>query len=357
MTRIERPAEDDWRWQAIELHDKSADGRFWYSVATTGVYCRPSCPSRRPLRRNVTFHATREAAETAGFRPCRRCRPREDSPDGRQAALVAAACKALDAAIDAGDAEPRLADLAATAGLSPFHFHRVFRQHAGVTPKQYAAGRRAERMRDGLRSSASVTEAIYDAGYSSSSRFYERSDEVLGMTASAWRKGGRGVRIRFAVGECSLGAILVAATERGVCAIEFGDDPQALVESLQDRFPDAVLVGADPEFERLVAEVVGFVEAPGRGLDLKLDVAGTAFQHRVWQALRAIPPGERASYAEIARRIGMPKAVRAVAQACASNPAALAIPCHRVVRTDGALSGYRWGVERKRTLLEREAAA
>ena len=241
--------------------------------------------------------------------------------------------------------------------MSRFHFHRVFRAIAGVTPKAYAAARRAERVRDELATCATVTEAIYGAGFNSSGRFYAASPDLLGMTPAQFRSGGKGAGIRFAVGECSLGAILVAATGKGVCAILLGDDPDALVRDLQDRFPKAHLIGADAAFERLVATVVGFVEAPARGLDLPLHVRGTALQQRVWQALRRIPSGSTASYAEIAQRIGQPKAVRAVAQACASNPIAVAIPCHRVVRTDGALSGYRWGVERKRALLERERAA
>jgi AraC family transcriptional regulator of adaptative response/methylated-DNA-[protein]-cysteine methyltransferase len=349
-------ADDSSRWDAVRRRDPTADGSFWYSVATTGVYCRPSCAARLPLRHNVRFHETVEAARQAGFRPCKRCRPDEPPAAARRAALVAAARRRLDSAVEEGEAEPTLTELATEFGLSPFHFQRIFKRELGLSPKQYAAARRAERVREGLDDGASVTEAIYDAGYSSSSRYYERSGAVLGMTATAWRRGGEGATIRFAVGQCSLGAILVAATERGVCAIAFGDDPQPLVEGLQDRFPSATLIGADPAFEQLVAEVVGFVERPSGRLDLPLDPDGTDFQRRVWQALRAIPAGERASYAEIARRIGQPAAVRAVARACAANPVAVAIPCHRVVRTDGALSGYRWGVERKRTLLGREAA-
>jgi AraC family transcriptional regulator, regulatory protein of adaptative response / methylated-DNA-[protein]-cysteine methyltransferase len=226
-----------------------------------------------------------------------------------------------------------------------------------VTPKAYADAHRAKRVRDELAQRDTVTEAIYGAGFNSSGRFYAASSVLLGMTPTAFRAGGNGASIRFAVGECSLGSILVAATDKGVCAIQFGDDPDTLVRELQDRFPKARLIGGDESFEQLVAKVVGFVEAPARGLDLPLDVRGTAFQQRVWQALREIPSGATATYARIAERIGRPKAVRAVAQACASNGIAVAIPCHRVVRNDGALSGYRWGVERKRALLERERAA
>ncbi len=239
--------------------------------------------------------------------------------------------------------------------MSTYHFHRVFKSITGVTPKAYAAAHRATRVRTELARAASVTHAIFDAGYNSNARFYEKSNALLGMTPSDYRKGGTNAQIRFAIGECSLGAILVACSERGVCAILLGDDADALARDLQDRFPQASLIGGDGEFERLVARVVGFVEAPQLGLDLPLDVRGTAFQQRVWQALREIPAGKTASYSDVATRIGAPKSVRAVAQACAANRLAVAIPCHRVVRNDGALSGYRWGVERKRALLEREA--
>jgi AraC family transcriptional regulator of adaptative response/methylated-DNA-[protein]-cysteine methyltransferase len=348
---------DDDRWRAVLRRDRNCDGSFYFSVATTGIYCRPSCSSRHPLRRNVRFHATPAEAEQAGFRACKRCRPNQADAGADLAGLIRAAKAALDAAVDDGEPEPGLATLGRAAGLSPFHFQRVFKRETGLTPKQYAAGRRAARLRDELAGGGSVTEAIYGAGYSSSSRFYERADTVLGMTPTAWRRGGRGARIRFAAGRCSLGEILVAATERGVCWVQFGDDPQRLVEALQDRFPEALLIGGDAEFERIVAAIVGLVEAPRGAVDLPLDPHGSAFRMKVWQALRGIAPGERVSYAEIARRIGMPRAVRAVAGACAANDVAVAIPCHRVVRTDGSLSGYRWGVERKRALLEREAAA
>ncbi|HEY1453030.1 MAG TPA: methylated-DNA--[protein]-cysteine S-methyltransferase, partial [Roseiarcus sp.] len=256
----------------------------------------------------------------------------------------------------AAEEAPKLADLAARAGMSPFHFHRLFKKVAGVTPRAYAAQIKARRAADGLRTAETITEAIYDAGFNSSSRFYESSSARLGMTPTAVRRGGKGAAIRFAIGQASLGAVLVAATDKGVCAIMLGDDPGELAHELQDRFPRAELVGGDPAFERMVAEVVGLIEAPGQGLDLPLDIRGTAFQERVWQALRAIPKGKTAAYAEIAAAVGQPKAVRAVAQACAANPLAVAIPCHRVVRSDGDLSGYRWGVERKRELLNREAA-
>jgi len=343
---------DDARWAAVARRDKAADGAFFYSVRTTGVYCRPSCPARLPLRENVAFHSSRAAAEQAGFRPCRRCRP-DEAAGARQAEIVARACEL----IASSEEPPTLDQLAEAAGLSLYHFHRVFKAVTGVTPRAYAAAHRHRKLRDGLPRSGSVTEAIHDAGFGSNGRFYAHAGEVLGMTPQAFRSGGRGTTIRFAVGQCSLGAILVAATDKGLCAILLDDEPEALVRDLQDRFPHAELVGGDADFERWVAQVVGFVEAPQLGLALPLDVRGTAFQQRVWQALREIPPGSTASYAEVAERIGQPQAVRAVAQACAANALAVAIPCHRVVRRDGGLSGYRWGVERKRTLLEREGSA
>ncbi len=344
---------DDGRWAAVMRRDPAADGVFYYSVATTGVYCRPSCAARQPRRENVAFHESCAAAEQAGFRPCKRCRPNEPSLAQRHAAAVVQACRTIEEA----EEPPALEALAAAAGLSTYHFHRLFKAATGVTPKAYASAHRTRRVQQELGRAPTVTAAIYEAGYNSSSRFYEHAGEHLGMTPTAYRDGGRSTQIRFTVGECSLGAILVAATARGVCAIQFGDDPAALVQELQDRFPKARLEGGDAGFERLVAQVVGLVETPAHGLDLPLDVRGTAFQERVWQALRTIPPGSTASYAEIAGRIGNPRAVRAVARACAANPVAVAIPCHRVVRTDGALSGYRWGVERKRALLAREMPA
>jgi AraC family transcriptional regulator of adaptative response/methylated-DNA-[protein]-cysteine methyltransferase len=343
---------NDPRWPAVAARDRNADGRFVYAVKTTGVYCRPSCAARAARPENVVFLDSGEAARRAGYRPCKRCKPDAPPLAQQHAALVAQLCRHIESA----EQPPTLEQLAQQAGMSPYHLHRVFKAVTGLTPKAYAAAHRAGRVRRELDRAGSVTQAIYDAGYNSSGRFYEESTEVLGMTPTAYRAGGADTEIRFAIGQCSLGSILVAQSKRGVCAIALGDDPNELARGLQQRFPHAVLIGGDAEFERLVARVVGLVEAPRVGLDLPLDVRGTAFQQRVWQALRAIPPGRTASYAEIASRIGAPKAVRAVAQACGANPLAVAIPCHRVVRHDGALSGYRWGVERKRALLEREGS-
>ena len=343
-------ADQDPRWAALANRDPAA--AFVYSVATTGVYCRPSCAARRPNPRNVAFHADAAAAEAAGFRPCLRCRPDGPHLAERQAAVVAAACRAIEAA----ETPPSLQALAAAAGLSPHHFHRTFKAITGLTPRDYATAERARRLRDGLRASGAVTQAVFDAGYNSTGRFYEASADLLGMTPTAYRAGGPAETIRFAVGQSALGPVLAARSDKGVCAILMGEDPDALVRDLQDRFPRAELIGADPAFEAEVAQVIGLVEAPGVGLNLPLDIRGTAFQQRVWRALQDIPPGRTASYAEVAARIGAPAAVRAVAGACAANPLAVAVPCHRVVRTDGGLSGYRWGVKRKRALLDREAA-
>lgn len=345
------PSADEAYWAAVVSRDPSADGRFYYAVRTTGVYCRPSCPSRTARREHVAFYASRADAERDGFRPCKRCRPDQPSLTERYAEKMAGICRLIDAADDI----PNLDALAQAAQMSRYHFHRVFKAVVGVTPRAYALARRNQRLRSALAEADSVTTAIYDAGYSSSGRFYAAAPQVLGMRPGEFRAGGANARIRFAVGQCSLGAVLVAATDRGVCAILLGDDPDALLRELQDSFPRAELIGGDAEFERLVAQVVGFVERPATGLDLPLDIRGTAFQQRVWQALRQIPAGTTVSYAELAARLGIPKSVRAVARACATNTIAVAIPCHRVVRSDGGLSGYRWGIERKRALLEREA--
>jgi AraC family transcriptional regulator, regulatory protein of adaptative response / methylated-DNA-[protein]-cysteine methyltransferase len=341
----------DPRWAAVVARDAKADGVFFYAVRTTGVYCRPSCGARTPRPENVAFFHSASDAERAGFRACKRCKPDRGSLAEQHAAKVAELCRFIEHA----EQPPTLEELAERAGTSVYHLHRVFKRVTGLTPKAYAAAHRAEKVRKELARSGTVIDAIYGAGYNSNGRFYGESNQVLGMTPTRYRAGGAGTRICFAIGECSLGAILVAQSDRGVCAILMGDDPDALARDLQDRFPQAELVGGDAAFEDLIAKVVGFVDAPRLGLDLPLDVRGTAFQQRVWRALRKIPSGKTVSYAELAKRIGAPKSVRAVAQACAANALAVAIPCHRVVRSDGGLSGYRWGVERKRALLEREA--
>lgn len=343
----------DPRWGRIVARDNSGDGKFWYSVATTGVYCRPSCPSRGANPKNVTIHDTLAAAKATGFRPCLRCKPDGVSAEVDNAAVVAKACRMIGEA----DQAPALADVAKAVGLSPSYFHRLFKRVTGVTPKAYAAERRAARVRESLGTSQSVTAAIYGAGFNSNGRFYAAAPQLLGMTPSRYRAGGAQEELRFAVGQCSLGKILVAATAKGVAAILIGDDPDALARDLRHRFPNAHLIGGDADYEKLVAQVIGMVEAPHLGIDLPLDIRGTAFQQRVWQALRDIPAGTTASYADIAARIGAPKAVQAVAGACAANPLAVVIPCHRVVRSDGALAGYRWGIERKRALIDREATA
>ncbi|WP_454672951.1 bifunctional DNA-binding transcriptional regulator/O6-methylguanine-DNA methyltransferase Ada [Achromobacter pestifer] len=342
------------RWAAVRARDCAADGNFVYAVRTTGVYCNPSSTARLPKRENVEFYETAEAAEAAGYRCSRRPKGDQTRAAIQRTELVERACRL----IEASETPPSLEEIATAIGMSPFHFHRMFKAETGLTPKSYSSAYRARKLREELNSpEASITDAIYGAGFNSNSRFYEASDQLLGMRARDYRAGGAGAIIRFAVGQCSLGAILVAQSQRGICAIFLGDDPDGLVRDLQDQFPKAEIIGCDGEFEQLIAQVVGFIEAPSIGLHLPLDVQGTAFQERVWRVLRDIPPGVTVSYAEIAERIGSPKAVRAVAQACATNPVAVAIPCHRVVRRDGDLAGYRWGVDRKRELLYREARA
>ncbi|WPN72250.1 bifunctional DNA-binding transcriptional regulator/O6-methylguanine-DNA methyltransferase Ada [Pseudomonas germanica] len=345
--------EHDPRWAAVLARDPQADGQFVYAVKTTGIYCRPSSLARLPKPQNVEFFDTAQQAEAAGYRPSKRASKDQSDVAAQHAATVAAACRQIEMA----ENPPALNKLAEAAGLSPFHFHRVFKAATGLTPRAYAAAHRSRRVRERLADGNSVTDALYDAGFNSNSRFYESANQLLGMKPGDYRAAGQNNDIHFAVGQCSLGAILVAQSERGVCAILLGDDPHQLVCDLQDQFRNANLIGADSGFEQLIAKVVGFIEAPAIGLDLPLDVRGTAFQERVWQALREIPLGSTASYAEIAQRIGAPTSMRAVAQACGANRLAVAIPCHRVVRSDGNLSGYRWGVERKRQLLERETSA
>ena len=340
----------DPRWAAVMARDTGSDGKFFYSVRTTGVYCRPSCPSRRAHLKNVAFHASCDAAEQAGFRPCRRCKPRSPSLTDERVTTVAKICRFIETEIEL----PNLKALAERAGMSVYHFHRVFKATTGLTPRAYALAQRAQRVRSELRRGSTVTQAILDAGYNSGGRFYANSNELLGMTPTDYRAGGANTEICYALAACSLGSILVARSAKGVCAILLGDEPDALAGDLQARFPKATLLSGDAQFALWVAAVVRFVDAPATGLQLPLDVQGTVFQQRVWQMLRKIPVGSTASYSDIARRIGAPQSARAVAQACAANALAVAIPCHRVVRSDGALAGYRWGINRKRALLERE---
>jgi AraC family transcriptional regulator of adaptative response/methylated-DNA-[protein]-cysteine methyltransferase len=346
------PLNIDCRWQAIVDRDKQFDGQFLYSVKTTGVYCRPSCGARLAKYENVQFHQTCEEAEFAGFRACKRCKPKETSHLENHLVTVSNICRL----IETSERKLSLQEMASSAGLSPYHFHRIFKSITGLTPMAYATAHRAKRIRQELSNSSSVTQAIFDAGYNSSGRFYEESGALLGMTPTAYKAGGENTTIYFAIGDCFLGSILVAQSSKGVCAILMGDDPGELLRDLQDRFPRAELKGGDQDFEQVIAQVISYIEEPGQGLSLPLDIRGTSFQQRVWQALREIPPGQTRNYTDIGKKIGAPKAVRAVASACAANALAVVIPCHRVVRSDGSLSGYRWGVERKRTLIELEAA-
>ena len=349
--RTEALSLDDARWAAFIARDAAFDGEFFIAVETTGIYCRPSCPAKRAKRENVRFFAAAAEAERAGFRPCKRCKPNERSFVQQHSEKVKEACRLIETA----EAQPKLDDLAEAVGLSSYHFHRVFKSVLGVTPKAYAAAHRNKRVREELGRSATVTEAIYGAGFNSNGRFYATSSEALGMTPNQFRAGGADAEIKFAIGESSLGMVLIAASDKGVCAIFFGDDADGLVRDLKRQFPRARLVGDDRAFAQLTAKVIGFVENPRRDLDLPLDIRGTAFQRRVWEALRRIPVGSTATYAEIAKAIGAPKSVRAVGRACGSNPISLAIPCHRVVGSNGSLTGYRGGIERKRALLAKEA--
>ncbi len=319
-------------------------------VKTTGVYCRPSCPARKPLRKNVGFHATCAEAEASGFRACKRCKPNASAGADNHADKVAAACRMIESA----DTPPRLDELAAASGLSAYHFHRVFKAAMGLTPKAYATAHRDKRVRETLKGNTSVTDAIYEAGFNSSGRFYDGAQRALGMKPRAFRAGGADMQIRYAIAPCSLGLVLAGVTDAGVCAIFLGDDETELRQQLTARFPKAEITEAKKSLGKLLGDIVASITIPAKAAALPLDIRGTAFQQRVWAALRDIPPGETATYAEIANRIGAPKAVRAVGTACGANPVAIAVPCHRVVGSDGKLTGYRWGVERKRALLTRE---
>ncbi len=346
---IAAPSLEEERYQAFVRRDPSWRDAFVIGVLTTGVYCRAGCPARAPKRQNVVFFDTVEQARATGLRACLRCRPDEDRQAHSEA--IEAACRAIESA----EAPPTLETLASSAGLSPYHFHRLFKARTGVTPAAYAAAVKDRRAKAALAEGASVTEAVYEAGYGSASRFYEQAKGRLGMAPKRFRDGAKGERIRFATAPCSLGHVLVGATDKGLCAVELGDGPESLVAEFTKRFFRAEAVSDDPELTKMVAAVVSLIDQPRtHAADLPLDVRGTAFQQRVWEALRTIKPGETWTYAQLAEAIGAPKAVRAVGAACGANPVAVITPCHRVVGGNGKLTGYRWGVERKRTLLERE---
>lgn len=352
QTRVSPHSQPDARWDALCRRDKQADGTFVYAVITTGIYCAPSCASRLPRRENVRFFDATDQAEQAGFRPCKRCRQGMQSRTAWQHACIERACQLMAQA----ETPLALTALAHAVGISPYHFHRLFKAQLGVTPKGYAMALRGQRVRQALRDNTPVAQAALDAGFTSSGQCYATSHKVLGMSPTRFKHKGKGMEIQFALGRCSLGEILVAESARGVCAILLGDDAQALIDELQTQFANATLVGGNAAFEQCMALVVGFIDTPGAAMPLPLDIRGTAFQLRVWQALREIPPGSTLSYRDIASKIGQPGAVRAVAGACAANCLAVAIPCHRVIRSDGEIAGYRWGVARKRQLLLREKA-
>ncbi len=344
---------DEARWQAVVARDAAADGRFVTAVKTTGIYCRPSCPARRPKRENVEFFLTCGEAEAAGFRACLRCRPAGAPPADERLAKIQRACRLIEQA----EEPPKLAELAAAVGLSPFHLQRKFREAVGVSPRVYFESLRRKRLQQSLEAGRSVTDALYEAGFGSSSRLYDASYDLLGMTPSRYRARAPGEVVQWTVAASPLGRLLVAATDKGVCRIELGDDREALARRMEQLFSEAHLVEGGPELARWVEEILAFLAQPAKGLTLPLDIRGTAFEQRVWEALRQIPVGETASYGAVARALGEPRSARAVARACGANPVALAVPCHRVIASDGSLGGYRWGVERKRKLLEREGAA
>lgn len=327
-------------------------GEFRYAVTTMGVYCRPGCPSPRPLRQNVRFYPDNRAAEAAGFRACKRC-----DPKGERAAIAQAVVRDACAFIEASETIPSLETLADRSGYSRFHFLRMFRDHTGVTPRSYAEGVRARRLQAALGTGARVADAVADAGYGSESRVYEKTGALLGMTPGAVRRGGAGEVIRTAITDCPFGRLLVGATVKGVCFIGFAEPDDALLGDLRQRFPRAEIQAGDVALADTVETVLRFLHEPRQALDLPLDLRGTAFQQRVWQALRHIPPGQTRTYGQVADSIGEPRAVRAVARSCATNPVSLAVPCHRVIGKDGDLTGYRWGVPRKQALLARERTA
>jgi AraC family transcriptional regulator of adaptative response/methylated-DNA-[protein]-cysteine methyltransferase len=343
-------ATEQQRYRALERRDARADGVFFYSVATTGVYCRPSCGARLALRKNVAFHTTADDAESAGFRPCKRCKPRELSLVTRHDQLIASVRERLESS----STDKSLSALAQLAGMSPFYLQRLFKKHVGMSPREYAAAHRLACIEDELREGCSVTSALYEAGYSSSSRFYESGSGALGMQPAKLRRGGLGVSLRAVVRPCCLGRVLIATTDRGVAAIAFGSDERELFSELSARFPHADIASTNGALDALAEQIVAMIDGAGISDSVPLDLIGTAFQQRVWNALRKIPRGETRSYRQIAEAIGAPHAVRAVGTACATNPVAVAVPCHRVVREGGALGGYRWGLERKQKLLAQE---
>jgi AraC family transcriptional regulator, regulatory protein of adaptative response / methylated-DNA-[protein]-cysteine methyltransferase len=344
---------EDACWQATLARDQTADGTFVYAVNSTRIYCRPSCPSRKPARRHVTFFPTSEAAEGAGFRPCRRCRPQETGSADTRVALVKRACRLIDAN---GEERLSLDAISRGVGLSPHRLRRAFKHVTGITPREYAEARRLGRFKKQLKEGRSVTHALYDAGYGSSSRVYEHAKERLGMTPGTYRRGGQGLRIEYAIANSPVGRLLVAATPRGVCAVYLGDPgaDKALVGALAEEYPAASVSQANGGVRRWIDLILEHLDGKQLQHDLPIDVRATAFQHRVWQQLQAIPYGETRSYREIAERLGAPGAARAVGRACATNPVSLIVPCHRAVREDGGLGGYRWGVDRKKRLLTHE---
>jgi AraC family transcriptional regulator of adaptative response/methylated-DNA-[protein]-cysteine methyltransferase len=350
MIEMER-LDDQTRWQAVAARDAAFDGRFVLGVVTTGIYCRPSCPARRPKRDNVRFFDTPADAEAAGFRACKRCRPQAVA---HEAEMVERLVRYIDTHLD-GDLT--LAALAAHVGYSPFHLQRLFKRAVGMSPREYARASRIDRLKDGLKADTRVTDAIYEAGFQSNSAAYDVTASALGMEPSTYQRGGQGETIRYTVVDCSLGRLLVGATERGIAAVSLADTDEPLDAFVRGEFPAAEIVRDDMGLRRWVGEVVAQVEGEPPHNELPLDIRATAFQRRVWDALRQIPPGETRTYSEVARAIGQPTAVRAVAHACATNRIAVMIPCHRVIREDGSLGGYRWGLERKAVLLQRERDA
>ncbi len=341
---------DDDRWNAVRENRSDADGLFYYAVITTGIYCRPSCRSKLPNRDNVEYFATCDDALAAGYRACKRCKPTTISKAREIEQIIIHACRI----IEESETSIKLDDLATQVNLSPYHFHRLFKRTVGITPKQYASRHQSRRFQTNLMTSPSVTDAIFSSGYGSSGSAYDKTRDQLAMRPKAYRKGAAGVSITYGIAQCFLGWVIIAATDRGICAIEFGDDPEALPGQVQSRFPNAQLNKADVGFKTLIQEVVDFIESPKDSFRVPVDIQGTAFQQQVWEVLRQIRPGQTMSYTDVAERLGKPNAVRAVASACAANKLAVVVPCHRVISKAGKAGGYRWGAERKEKLLESE---